>query len=62
MGARLVKPMLTKDLEDESLLDDPRFRCEEKYDGMRAHVRVENDRSLSILSRNEKPIDGPRVK
>lgn len=33
MGARFVKPMLTKDLEDESLLDDPRFSCEEKYGG-----------------------------
>jgi len=62
MGARFVKPMLTKDLEDESLLDDLRFSCEKKYDGMRAHVRVENDRSQSILSGNEKPIDGPEVK
>lgn len=56
-----IKPMLARDLADDAVLDDPSYLCEEKVDGYRLRLVIANGRVVSMMSRNQKPIDGPGV-
>jgi len=59
---RWMKPMLSHTLSATDLVADPSFACEEKVQGWRAQITVVGGHLTSILSRNNKPIEGPGLK